>query len=211
MLEKDAHRLVWEKFIKGDEHALLEVYQQHYLGLINYGRSIVKERGYVNDCLVEMLLRLWDKKSSLPIVDNVRSYLMTTLRRTIFDRLASDKKREIKQIESQGQLEDYELPYEEYLLKIQSDQRLKARIEIALKKLTARQLELVRMKFFEDLGYDEISDRCGITKRTAYNIIHDAIITLKEELGGEEHGSFMINLSIVLAVLTAAPSMEKIF
>jgi DNA-directed RNA polymerase specialized sigma24 family protein len=38
---------------------------------------------------------------------------------------------------------------------------------------------LLRLKFFEDLDYEEIACQCGITKRTAYNIIHSALRTLK--------------------------------
>lgn len=210
-MEREVHKLAWQKLMKGDEHALLEIYQQHYTGLLNYGRTIIEEGDFVNDCFIEMLIRLWEKRLSLPPVENVRSYLMTTLRRTIFDRLASDKKRELKHLELQQQSEDHQWSYEEYLLKLQSDHALKSKIGSALKKLTERQLELIRMKFFEDLDYDEISARCGITKRTAYNIVHDAITTLKDELSGDENSFFLVSLSIVTAILMTSPTLEKFF
>ena len=38
------------------------------------------------------------------------------------------------------------------------------------------------MKFFEDIDYNEIARSCNITRRTAYNIIHDSLKILKAEL-----------------------------
>jgi RNA polymerase sigma factor (sigma-70 family) len=211
MLDRDAHILSWNKFIKGDEHALLEMYRQHYLGLMNYGGRFIDQGDFVNDCIIDMLLRLWEKRSSLPQVENVRSYLLTTLRRTILDRFEAEKRRERKNLEIYKSSEEHQWSYEEYVISIQSDEKLKARITHAMKRLTARQLELIRLRFFEDLDYDEIAERCSITKRTAYNIVHDAITILKQELSNGENTSFSINLSIASLAMLAIPAWENIF
>ena len=182
MSEREGHKLVWQKFITGDQHALSELYQQHYLGLINYGSMIIEDKDFVNDCFMEMLIEFWEKRLSLPKVENVRSYLMTSLRRSIFHALDSDKRRLVKEDESLQSTPDHEWSYEDHLIKLESDSDLKAKIANALYKLTDRQKEIVRMKFFDDLDYDTIAEKCRITKRTAYNIIHDAIKVLKTAL-----------------------------
>jgi hypothetical protein len=50
--------------------------------------------------------------------------------------------------------------------------------------LTDREKELLQLKFCGDLDYDEISARCGITKRTAYNIIYASLKTLRMVMDG---------------------------
>lgn len=201
MYEKASHKLVWEKFLNGDETAFLELYNQHYLGLINYGRLIVEDREFVNECLTDMLIDFWKKRATLPQVEHVRSYLMTSFRRAILQQLQSEKKRGIKHAELGLLEEDYQASYEEHLIRIQSDSKLKSRLARAMAKLTERQVELIRLKFFEDLDYDEIADRCGITKRTAYNIIYDALKVLKTELYDDDNRSFPVPIQAVIVFL----------
>ena len=210
MVERESHRLVWEKFINGDETALLELYNQHYLGLMNYGQMIVEDRELVNDCLTDMLVNFWKKRSNLPEVENVRSYLMTSLRRTIFNELQNNKKRDTRHSELQRLGENVQTSYEDYLIRIQSDNGLKAKITRALEQLTERQIELIRLKFFEDLDYDEIADQCGITKRTAYNIIYDALKILKTELQEDQNSSFQTPLSMAIGFLLIEFLLKKI-
>jgi RNA polymerase sigma factor (sigma-70 family) len=201
MSNGNSHSIVWEKFRNGEEGALLELYNGHYLGLINFGRLIIDDRELVNECLTDMLIEFWNKRETLPPVENVRSYLLTSFRRTVLHKLESDKKRGIKHIESQKISETHQMSYEEYIIKIQSDKGLKSKISKALNKLTERQLELVRLKFFEDLDYDEIAEKCAITKRTAYNIIHDALKVLKEELYDDQNSGFSSYSGVILLVL----------
>lgn len=201
MSERELHKATWEKFTVGDETVLLELYNQHYLGIINYGRTIIEDREFVNDCFTDMLLEFWNKRLSLPGVENVRSYLMTSFRRTLLHRLEAEKRREIKHHESQGLYEAHEVSYEEHVIKVHGDHQRKERLAKALDKLTERQVELIRLKFFDDLDYDEIAEKCGITKRTAYNIIYDAIKLLKDDLYGNHHQLFSLGFSLVLAAL----------
>lgn len=196
MSEKEAHRLVWKKIIDGDETALSELYKQHYLGLINYGRIIIDDKDLVNNCFMQMLIEFWDKRSKLPEVENVRSYLMTSLRRAILHELGAGKRREMKLNESQQNSPTHEWSYEDYLLNQQSDNDLRAKIAKAIEKLTKRQKELIQLKFFENLSYAEIAEQKRITKRTAYNIIYDAIKILKEELHEDQNSSFTSNFSL---------------
>src|ERR1700710_3029312 len=100
MSEREDHKTTWLKIISGDEQALSEIYRQHYLGLINYGGTISGDHDLVNDCIMQMLIEFWDKRMSLPHVDNVRSYLMTSLRRAILNKIKTEIQRNSKHAES---------------------------------------------------------------------------------------------------------------
>lgn len=190
MLTREDYKITWDKIKNGDEESLSELYRQHYPGLINYGKTIINNHDLVNDCFMQMLIEFWDKRKSLPAVENVRSYLMTSLRRAIIYKLETDKRRDLKQAESKAMDETLQWSYEEHLIKIQSNSNLKQKIVKAMDKLTVRQKELVQLKFYDNLNYDEIAERSGITKRTAYNIIFDALKILKQELYKEQSSSF---------------------
>ncbi len=196
MSEREDHTLVWKSIINGDVSALSKLYKQYYHGLINYGRTIIDNKDFVHNCFMEMLIEFWDKRSSLPEVENVRSYLMTSLRRAISHALKSDKRRQIKHIELQQISADHQWSYAEHLVKLQSDINLKIKIAKAIGKLSDRQQELIRLKFFENLSYDEIAGQCRITKRTAYNIIYDGLRILQAELYEDQNSSFLLNLPV---------------
>ena len=193
MQEREEHIKTWEKLLNSNETALTELYKQHYVALMNYSSRFFQDHQFANDCFMQLLVELWDKRNSLPEVENVRSYLLTSFRRKILNDIELRKRNETKHLQSIISEEKFELSYEDHLSRLQSDDFLKSKITKALGMLTDRQKELIHLKFFEDLDYDTIAEKCNITKRTAYNIIHDAIKILKAELYEDSNSSFQIN------------------
>jgi RNA polymerase sigma factor (sigma-70 family) len=179
-MPKDAsHNEIWSRLLAGNRDVLPDLYDKYYLDLMNYGLKVTGDRPMVNDCITQVLLRLWDKRGSLPEVSSPRSYLLTCLRHQIYASLKSEQKRLIHSRAIQRMLDGEEPSYEEYLIGLQTNLLLREKLEKALNLLTDREKELLQLKFGEDLDYDEISARCGITKRTAYNIIHTSLKTLR--------------------------------
>ena len=194
------HKTTWLEFKSGSEAALHNLYKQHYLGLINYGIKFSGDRHYANDCIVEMLLGLWEKRAKLPEVENVRSYLLTCLRTIMLQRIRSDKLREVKERHAHSLTDHQELSYEEHISKIQTDLIIKDKLTKSLNKLTGRQKELLQLKFFDNLDYDEIAMRCNISKRTAYNIVYDALKILKDDLekDGKKNSFYLLSVISLL-------------
>ena len=182
---------------RGDRQALLALYREHYTGLMNFGIKLTGNRELSKDCFSQMLLRLWDRRASLPEVSNTRSYLLTCMKHEILKELQSQKNNIGRQQLQTG--EHSERSYEDYIVEIQSNEELRSRLRNMLQKLTEREKELLKLRFFEDRGYDEIAEQCHIAKRTAYNIIFGALKTLKKEMKVKETGSkAIVPLLIIL-------------
>jgi RNA polymerase sigma-70 factor (ECF subfamily) len=172
---------VWNQLRSGDLQSLLSLYNEYYVGLINFGVKMTSNLELTNDCISQMLIKLWDKHKELPEVQNVRSYLITCLKNELLIELRNENK--IKSADTNLQyVNQYELSYEEYLIQMQTDVDVKNSLSRAFSRLSQREKQLLQMKFFEDLSYDEIAEKCNITKRTAYNIIHEALKTLRGDL-----------------------------
>ena len=178
----------WRQLQKGNTDALSALYQLHYIGLINYGVKLTGNRDLANDCFINVLLELWDKRHTLPDVTNVRAYLITCLHRRILQEIRADKRRNDSHREILPE-EPSEVSYEAYLTAMEGNDEFTRRFTSAFRLLTQRQQQLLRMKFYENLDYDHIAQTCGITKRTAYNIIHDALKQLKNELKGHDQAT----------------------
>jgi RNA polymerase sigma-70 factor (ECF subfamily) len=167
---------------RGDKEAFLTLYQSHYQSLFCYGFSLSTDRDLTKDCIQELFLEIWKSRPSLnKEVKNVRSYLFTWLRRKIsreFSRLAKEK------LLGDG-AEDFpfiQYSYEELLIAFQQSEEKKEQLRNALKKLTRKQLEMVKLKFYENLSYRAIADQTSLTPRTVYNLIYEAIRHLRESM-----------------------------
>jgi len=181
MLFEEDDRNFWEQMRLGDKQALFELYNLMYFHLIRYGLKIQPDHELVKDAVNQIFLNLWEKRSRLPQVDNVRSYLMTTLKRCILDQIFYQD-RTNNALSKMIAEEEEELPYEEILIRVQHDDDLKKKLSIALQQLSPRQIELVRLKFFEGLSYEQIAERTSQTIKTSYNTIYDAIKVLRKLL-----------------------------
>ena len=181
-MEESSHMEYWERLRRGDPTVLEELYSTYYIGLMNYGIKLTGDRQLSNDCITQVLLHLWDKRTELPIIRHPRNYLLTCLRRELWMEMRSETRRASVHNKHQRNEADYEPSYEECIVSLQHQADLKSRLTGALSHLTAREKELLQLKFFEDLDYETIARRCGITRRTAYNILHGALKTLREEL-----------------------------
>lgn len=180
-LEED-YRISWENMCQGDKQALFSLYNAMYFHLIRFGLKLCGEEELVKDCVNQIFLNLWDKRDRLNPVGNVRAYLFSVLKHAIADELKHrgdmDTALQKKLYEDQWD----ELSYEEIIIKVQQDEEMKRKLQAAIQKLTPRQIELIQLKFFEGLTYEQIALRTSQSVKTAYNTIYDAIKMLRKLL-----------------------------
>jgi RNA polymerase sigma-70 factor (ECF subfamily) len=71
------------------------------------------------------------------------------------------------------------LPYEDLLIAFQQSEEKKIELKAALKKLTKKQLEIIKLRFFDNLSYAEIALQTSLSQRTVYNLVYEAIRHLR--------------------------------
>lgn len=173
---------LWQNLRNGDKEALFLLYNNLYFHLVRFGLKTCADDELVKDCVTQLFLQLWDKRQKLPVVTSVRSYLYTALKRDLLDQLAYQTRVD-STIQKLNETEEMsECSYEEMIINIQHDKDVKRKLKSALDHLTPRQVELIRLKFFEGLSYEQISLHTAQSIKTAYNTIYDAIKTLRRIL-----------------------------
>ncbi|MBS0026716.1 RNA polymerase sigma factor [Chitinophaga sp. 22321] len=172
----------WERLRAGDKQALFALYNNTYSHLLRFGLKLCGSDELVKDCITQLFLQLWNRHATLRPVTNVPAYLFTALKRQLLDQLAYQSKIHAAIHRMTDQEAERELSYEEIIIQVQRDEELKQRLQQAMKTLTPRQIELVRLKFFEGLTYEQIASQTSQTVKTAYNTIYDAIKALRKLL-----------------------------
>ena len=171
----------WEELKKGDSLALKTIYQTCFQELYVFGFRISADKETVKDAIHEMFCEIWQKKTSLADVINIKAYLKTYLKR----KLIKDLAKTANHFDINLHLDEPELrghSYEYLLIQNQSSEIQKAKIFNAINQLTSSQKEIINLKFFEGLSYEQISTLLNIQPRTAYNHIFEGLSTLKKLL-----------------------------
>lgn len=177
------HSLWWEAMCLGEKDAFLNLYKSLYRSLAGFGLRVYGDSEMVTDILNQVFLEIWEKHDTLPRVEQVESYLRTILKRKILKRIAHENRLN-KAISILVREDDdlLEMPYEELIVKIQSDELVKASLALAIEKLTPQQRKLIQLRFYDGLSYEDVAKRTQLTVRTAYNTIYTALKFLRTNL-----------------------------
>ncbi|RZJ99308.1 MAG: sigma-70 family RNA polymerase sigma factor [Flavobacterium sp.] len=182
MENKLAHHLLWERLRAADKDAFFDLYKELYYPLVNFGIRVCADADLASEATDLVFTTIWEKHETLTRVDNVEAYLRTFLKRKLIRILERKKKLSIALNNASADGEWMEMSYEEFIVKVQSDELIKHQLKNALEKLTFRQKQLIHLKFFDGLSYEQIAEQTNQTIKTAYNTIYDALKVLRREL-----------------------------
>ena len=188
--------ILWEGLIKGDREMFLSLYRNYYHSLLFIGLKEFKDPDLVKDAIQQQFLYFWEKRSTLQPAKNVKAYIVTSFLR----KLTSDWKRsgnigKFNVVWSSLSEEPNPTPEEQLISKDEKNQ-LAQLIANHIDSLPFRQKELIILRFYNGFSYEEIVQKTGLTHRTVYNKIHEAIKRLK--IGIEkEKSEFRIAFSLL--------------
>ena len=82
-----------------------------------------------------------------------------------------------------SEVADISIPsYEEHLISSQDDLQKKAKLRQTFSTLTLSQKNILTMRFYKGMSYEDIASQLGITKRTVYNQIHTVIKKIRQAI-----------------------------
>jgi len=168
----------WTEMTKGSKPAFLKIYQENYKQLFSYGFSLCYDKELTKDCIQSIFLEIWNGRAALASeVQNVSSYLRTWLRRKI-NRSIYENKADL--LHDHVAPNENEKSYEELLIAFEENEAQKEKLKHALRSLTPKQLDIIRLKYYENLSYEQIAERTSLTTRTVYNTVFEAISRLRK-------------------------------
>lgn len=172
--EKDAQ--LWNLFKYGDEEAFAAVFRKYYSGLYNYGCRITTDTNMVEDCIQELFLDIWRTQGKADIL-SLRAYIFRAFKFKLMKQLAKSSK--TTSLPEAHQEQAFELSHDILMISKEQDAD-KARLLInAVNNLSPRQKEIIYLKFYLNLSYEEVSDVMEINYQAARNLIYKAIKELK--------------------------------
>jgi RNA polymerase sigma factor (sigma-70 family) len=187
---------LWNDIRAGNQQAFSTLFFKYSDLLLNYGYLIVKDRELIKDCIQELFLDIWRRQSALPELEKVRYYLLRAFRRVLFRRMKQDEQRRY----DHTIVEDmYELPREADIAQSETEHLRRQYLAGKVNALPKRQREIVYLKYYEDMSYEEICGIMGIQHQAAWNLISRAVKTLKSMVGDRQALLFLFSLFLLYA------------
>ncbi|RAJ10910.1 RNA polymerase sigma-70 factor (ECF subfamily) [Chitinophaga skermanii] len=167
----------------GDKESFYRCFNAVYDDLYRLGIYLYRDQYLVQESINELFLELWKIRAKLTDVHNKQQYIITIYKRILYKthaKLNTGAHEPVENIEEIPQLS--QPSYEELLISAQTNDGIQQKLKRALTQLTARQSELIKMRFYEAMSYKEMAEKTSLTERTIYNTLHNALEVLRKHM-----------------------------
>ncbi len=169
---------LWQQFKNGNEEAYSFMYEKYVPILYSYGYRIHPDEDVIKDCLQDLFVNLWISRENLGNTDSIKFYLFRSLRREIARKLNSSPG--FTPDTSAPLSENIEYSIEDKLIEIEVNQIQNKELDTALTYLSDRQREVIYLRFYQNISFEEIAGIMGISHRAVYKLIYRAVDILKK-------------------------------
>ncbi len=183
--------------MKNSKESLSDVYEEQVATLYSYGCKFTSDRELVKDCIHDVFVKLYEKED-ISSIRNMKFYLLRAFKNKLLDELARIQPQNIDEAPFSYLLE---VSDEDQWIENDEMRRLKTYIENAFETLTERQREAVYLYYMEELSYDEISQLLGMNYQSVRNVVHRALVKLREKLG-DQPPTFLLTISFFFKKLS---------
>lgn len=166
---------IWKKTLKGDLVALEQLYMLYHPDLYQYALKITNQPDLAEDATQDVFVDLWNYRQQLGTIHSPKFYLIRSVRNQCLKLLK--KQNRLTNIMSANNLDLKVLPTELQLA--DNSQQVKNAIEQAMNSLTPRQREIIYLKFYNNLDYEELAQILDINYQSVVNHIHKAMLKLR--------------------------------
>ena len=163
----------------GHKDALNYIYNQYVEILYQYGFKFTNDHKQIEDCIQDLFLDLWEKRTGLGETDNIKPYLLTSFRRKLIRALSKNN----IIIDRNFSIDSYNFVItasaEVHFTKKEAEAALIRTMANHLSKLPKKQREVLYLRYYCELEYDEIASVMNISYQSARNLMYKAIKTMK--------------------------------
>lgn len=175
--EKDL--TLWNQFKNGDEEAFVALFRNYYSGLFNYGCKIAADKELVEDCIQELFLDIWRSAGKTDII-SLKAYIFKAFKFKLIRLI--NKNNKVQPLTSTAAENGFELSHDNFIIDKEMSLTKKEKILSALQELSPRQKEIIYLKFYQDLSYEEVSEIMQINYQAARNLIYQSIKVMKKTI-----------------------------
>ena len=175
-MQSESHVLWWNAFKQGDWDAFTALYGEFYELLNNYGRKFTRDEDLIHDVVHDLFVRLWTTRQRLGAPVSVKNYLYKAFRSTLFRKIQSLS----KFVGLEGETGGFTVNFIPDASFRQEEMELRKQVIDMVNTLPARQQEIIFLRFYEGMSYEEISSIMDINMSSTYKLLYKALDNLQK-------------------------------
>lgn len=179
--KQEQHTILWNAFKRGDWEAYTSLYHAYYRLLNNYGYKFTKDVKLIEDSIHDLFVTLWANRDNLGNPISVKNYLYKSIRNILFRKIKAESR--FFNLQDNDESIPFEVSHDHQLILNEEERIIQQTIKDVLHKLPARQQEIVFLRFYDGLSYEEIADIMCIHVSSAYKLLYKALDNLQQSLG----------------------------
>ena len=173
--------MLWEGLRNGEQKAIEALYRYNYQVLYSYAFKICRDKELCKDCIQELFVGLWEKRTQLSKVSKVRPYLLQSMWHLVIKKLKKANKN-LHLDENAHYNIDVVFSRESILISDQLEKEKSKSLYEALNGLSKRQKQIIFMQYYEGLTIDEIQQITELKYQSIKNLTHRAMLSMREYL-----------------------------
>jgi len=163
----------------GDEGAFISLFNSYKDKLYSFVLSLTHSEDDASDVVQNVFLKLWQNKSSLPLIDNVNAYLFTIAQHDVLDGLRKYARYKLfcSQLDDNEEEHGAHTPYDDLL-----SGEIRDKYKEAVNHLTPQQQKIFLMHYEQGMTHAEIAKELNLSVSTVQNHSFRAIESIRKYL-----------------------------
>lgn len=185
LTNKNSDLRIWQNFRKGNKVAFQRIYFDHYRFLYNYCRKFTADTSLVEDLIQDLFINILVRKDRLSDTDNIRLYLFSSIRRSLFKTLNAKEYRVTDLFDPLNPTFNFDEGVDPVYGEDEDENKLQKQLFKSVNNLGARQKEIIYMKYFSGLNNKEIAEALGVSYQTVRNTLCTALQHIRKDFDKE--------------------------
>lgn len=179
-----------KKLVVGDDNAMSVIYFDFFDDLLNFGLKYTVDQGLVEDCIHDLFVDLLKNRKKLAAVDNIRFYLLKSLRYLIHR-----EQEKVKKLTNEPIIRDspFLITYsvEKSIISSETEEYRNMLLKWLLKKLTPKQREVLYLKFNCGYSYEQLADFLNIDIPSVRKVVYRSLKSIRESFNGSVNSDIL--------------------
>lgn len=169
---------LWMKVIEGDKDALAFIYNRYFHSLFSYGARFNPDESLIKDCIHDLFVSIWLGRERLSVTDNIRYYLMASLKRKISGHMQKGVLQQL--FDNDTSPANFTGSHEDVIIGRQADQERRQKLAAVMNKLPRRQQEILYLRYYEGFDTKETAEIMSLSVNSTYVLLSKALNFLKK-------------------------------
>lgn len=169
--------MLFNAFKGGDIAAFSKLYDLHIGMMYNYGFRLTTDVELLKDCIQDVFIKIYNKRTELDAVQNIKSYLLISLKNKLCDEsrkrvhLSDIAVEELDVMSSDNVEHNY--------LAAEKEKQNNDFVSRMLGKLSPRQRKAIELYYIEERKYEDICVMMEMNYQSVRNLIHRGMLKLR--------------------------------